>query len=143
MAQKQDDQQAVEWKPGSKCDVFDRDKMQWKDGEIIESFADEKGKWVKVKCGNTIRELLAIDPDLRAREMLSNEEVLKLERAAVQIPNIKSIVNRILPTNAAHGVYVYGDRKSLVSLSEYEPYPRNGSYLTVISLSKYSKNDVV
>ena len=114
MAQKQVDQQAVEWKPGSNCDVFERDKMQWEEGEIIESFSDEKGKWVKVKCGKTIRELLAIDPDLRAREKLSKEEVLKLERAAAQIPNIKSILDRILPATSGQVVQVSADRDSLV-----------------------------
>ena len=114
MAQSASDQQSVEFRAGSKCDLFDRNKMKWNEAEVMSAFTDENGKWVKVRCGQKVRDVLAIDPDLRIRTVVTKEEVQKLERAAAQIPNINPVVNRILPTNAGHGIYVFADRESLV-----------------------------
>ena len=114
MAQSAGHQQSAEFKAGSKCDLFDRDNMEWKRGEIVSTFTDEKGKWMKVRCGQKVRDVLAIDPDLRIRTVVTKEEVQKLESAAAQIPNINPVVNRILPGTAGQGIYVFAERESLV-----------------------------
>ena len=114
MATGRRDLQSPEWESGSKCDLFIRDKMEWNEGEIIGSFSDEKGKWIKVQCGQRVHNVLAIDPDLRIRKVIQRDQVMKLERAAMQIPDIKPILDDILPNTSGHGVYVFADRESLV-----------------------------
>lgn len=113
MALQQQNLQSVEWKSGSICELFNRDNLKWEEGEIIGSFSDENGKWLKVRCGQSVRDVLAIDPDLRVRKVIQSDQLLKLERAAVQIPNIKPILDNILPSFSGQGVYVFADRESL------------------------------
>ena len=122
MATGRRDLQSVEWKAGSKCDLFVRDKMEWNDGEIIGSFSDEKGKWIKVQCGQRVHNVLAIDPDLRVRKVLQSAQVMELERAATQIPRLQPILDDILPNTSEHGIYVFAHRESLVVLYEYMLY---------------------
>ena len=83
-------------------------------GEIVSTFTDEKGKWMKVRYGQNVRDVLAIDPDLRIRTVVTKEEVQILERAAAQLPKMNPVVNRILPGTAGHGIYVFAERESLV-----------------------------
>ena len=116
MAQRAGHPQTVEWKTGTKCDLFNRDTFKWEQGQVIGSFSDEKGEWIKVQCGQKEREVLAGDPDLRVRKVIQSEQLLKLERAAVQIPNIKPILDDILPSSSGQGVYVFADRESSVVL---------------------------
>ena len=54
----------VEWKPGKKCDLFDRDTLKWIEAEVIGSFSDDKGEWIRGRYGNNDRNVLTIDPDL-------------------------------------------------------------------------------
>lgn len=67
-------EQSADWKPGTKCDVFDREQRKWTEGVVIGSFFDEKGKWVKVQYGKHVREILSDDPDLRVRDIIQSDE---------------------------------------------------------------------
>ena len=65
MAAQRPKDQAVKWKPGALCEVFDREQRKWNEGEVISSFSDDRGEWVKVRCGQSVHELLCDDPYLR------------------------------------------------------------------------------
>ena len=110
---------SVEWKVGTKCDVFNRDKFKWEESEIVGSFTDDKGAWVKVRYGLKVRDILAADADFRIRKVVQNEQLLKLERAATQIPDIRPILDNILPSTTGQGYYVFANRESLVVSFEY------------------------
>ena len=56
---------SVKWKAGSKCELFDREQRKWNEGEVIGSFSDDQGEWVKVRCGQSVAEVLCDDPDIR------------------------------------------------------------------------------
>ena len=108
------EQSAAEWKPGMKCDLFNRKKLKWEEAEVIDSFIDEKGKWVKVQCGQKVRSVLTIEPDLRVRVHLQTAELQKLHKVAGQHSNVAPILNRILPTSAGQGIFVYSVDNSFV-----------------------------
>lgn len=110
---------SVKWEIGTKCDVFNRDKFKWEQSEIVGSCTDDKGQWVKVKYGQKVRDILAADPDLRIRKVIQKEQVLELERAAVQIPKLKPILDDMLPPSSGQGFYVFADRESLVVSFDY------------------------
>lgn len=99
-------------KSRSTCDLFDIKKQKWQEGEIIGSYSDAKGNWIKVRRGQTVHNLLAHDPNLRVRAMIQSDEVMELEHAMSQIPKIKPILNRILPTASGQGICVFAERES-------------------------------
>ena len=109
MAAQRPNGQAVKWKPGALCDLFDREQRKWKEGEVISSFSDENGEWVKVRCGPEIRDVLGIDPDLRARTLITSDQMKELQNAAVQIPNIAPILERAFPSSSGRGLYGHSD----------------------------------
>ena len=109
MAQQPPKGQSVKWKPGSKCDLFDREQKKWKEVEIIGLFSDDHGEWVKVRCGQEIRDVLGIDPDLRARALITSDQMKELQNAAVQIPNIAPILERAFPSSSGRGLYGHSD----------------------------------
>ena len=109
MAQQQASTQSVEWKLGSKCQLFDREHLKWNDGEVIGSFSDDKGEWIKVRCGGVVRNVLSIDPDLKQLEVIPSKEIKKLQHAVVQQPDIAPILQRILPSMTGQGLYTHSD----------------------------------
>ena len=56
---------SVKWKAGSKCELFDREQRKWNAVEVISSFSDDQGEWIKVRCGQSVAEVLCDDPDIR------------------------------------------------------------------------------
>ena len=74
MAQKQVSVPAVKWKLGSKCDLFDRKLYKWVEAEVIGVFEDEGREWVKVRCGQSVRDVRSVDPDLRHRTLVQAED---------------------------------------------------------------------
>ena len=126
MAQQQAISQSVEWKPGSKCQLFDRHDLKWNDGEVIGSFSDDKGEWIKVRCDDVVSNVLSDDPDLKQLEVIPSNEMKKLQHAAVQQPDIAPILQRILASMTGQGLYTHSD--SLVvnitdsAVTVYRPY---------------------
>ena len=58
-----------EWDIGSKCQLYSQEAMKWVDGEIINIFSDEMGsEWMRVQCGQRIRDVLREEPLLRKPE---------------------------------------------------------------------------
>ena len=45
--------------------MFDREQRKWNEGEVIGSFSDDQGEWLKVRCGQSVAEVLCDDPDIR------------------------------------------------------------------------------
>ena len=115
MAQQSVQEKDEKWKPGMKCDLFNREQLKWEEAEVIETFTDEKGKWVKVQCGQKTRNVVTVDPDLRVRVHIQSAEMQKLQDVAVQNPSVAPILRRILPTSTGQGVYVYTLDDSLVA----------------------------
>ena len=94
---------SVKWKPGSFCDFFDRNLWKWIDGEIISAYSDAKGEWVKVRCGDTVHEVVASDPDLRARErdtVTLSVKKMKLIQAAAANTKMDGLLQWALPSTA-------------------------------------------
>ena len=109
MAQKPIVAPVVKWKLGSKCDLFDREQYKWIEAEVIGVFEDEGREWVKVRCGQTVRDVRSVDPDLRQRTLLQSGEMKKLQHAAVQQPDIAPILQRVLPTSSGEGLYSHSE----------------------------------
>ena len=117
MAHKQVSTEKVKWKLGSKCDLFDRDQFKWIQVEVIGVFEDGGSQWVKVRNDQIVRDVRSIDPDLRHRTPIQAEDMKKLQHAAVQLPNIAPILNRILPSSSGKGLNSYSD--SLVEIQMF------------------------
>ena len=114
MAQNDVSAQTVKWKLGSKCDLFDREHCRWVEAEVIAVFDDDGREWVKVRCDQTVRNVLSVDPDLRPRTLLQPEDLKKVQHAAVQQPDIAPVLERILPSSSGKGLYSHSD--SLVQI---------------------------
>ena len=54
-----------EWQIGSQCQLYSVEAMRWIDGEIITTFSDEHGDWLRVQCGQRIRDVLRHDAAVR------------------------------------------------------------------------------
>ena len=67
-------EQSADWKPGTKCDLFDREQRKWTEGVVIGSFCDEKREMDQVQCGENVRGILSDDLDLRVRAMVQSDE---------------------------------------------------------------------
>lgn len=67
MAAQIPEKEAVRWKEGTLCELFNRERREWVEGEVVGTFTDEKGEWIKVRSGQQIRNVLDDDPDLRKR----------------------------------------------------------------------------
>ena len=100
---------AVKWKPGTKCDFFDRNTRKWVEAEVIGSFSDAKGEWIKVRCGQKDHDVMSDDPDLRKRAVIPGHELRQLQDAAAQLPNIGPILQRVLPSSSGQGLYAHSD----------------------------------
>ena len=109
MAQQSLKVDAVKWKPGTKCDLYDRSTRKWVEVEIINLFSDEKGEWIKVRCGQKDRNVIQGDPDLRQRAVIPGHELKQLQEAAAQMPNIAPILQRVLPSSSGQGLYTHSD----------------------------------
>ena len=109
MAQHSTKGNAVQWKPGTKCDFFDRITRKWIEAEVIGSFSDAKGEWTKVRCGLKDHVVMSDDPDLRKRAVIPGHELKQLQDAAAQIPNIEAILQRVLPSSSGQGLYTHSD----------------------------------
>ena len=114
MAQNDVSAQTVKWKLGSKCDLFDREHCKWVEAEVIAVFDDEGRQWVTVRCDQTVRNVMSVDPDLRPRTLLQPEDLKKLQHAAVQQPDIAPVLERILPSSSGKALYSHSD--SLVQI---------------------------
>ena len=99
----------VQWKPGTKCDLFDRDTLKWVEAEVIGSFSDDKGEWIKVRYGKSDRNVLKFDPDLRKRELFSGRELKQLRDASAQIPIIAPILQKVLPVSSGSGPHAHSN----------------------------------
>ena len=100
---------STEWKPGTKCDLFDRNSRKWVEVEVVGSFSDDKGEWIKVRWGQKVHNVLGDDPDLRRRAKIPGRELKQLQDAAVQLPNIAPILERFLPSSPGQGLYANPD----------------------------------
>lgn len=109
MAQQDASDESVKWGAGSKCDVFDRQRMEWAEALIIGSHFDDRGKWVKVRYEGGIRNIRSIDPDLRSHDILSNQEMDTLRHFASQKPEVTPILNRLLEAASGAGLHSYSD----------------------------------
>ena len=78
----------LEWKPGTKCDLYDRDIFKWVEAEIIGSFTKDNREWIKVRYAQSDRNVLRGGPELRQQDLLAGRELRQLWDAAVQIPVI-------------------------------------------------------
>ena len=99
----------VEWKPGTKCDFYNRSIRKWVEAEVIGSFSDAKGEWTKVKCGQKDHDVMNGDPDLRKRAMIPGHQLKQLQDVAAQIPTIAPILESILPSSSGQGLYAHSD----------------------------------
>ena len=99
----------LEWKPGTKCDLYDRDTFKWVEAEVIGSFTKDNREWVKVRYGQNDRNVLKGDPDLRQQDLLSGRELRQLRDAAVQNPVIAPILQKVLPSSSATGPHAPSD----------------------------------
>ena len=99
----------VEWKPGTKCDLYDRDNFKWVEGEVIGSFSKDNREWITVRCGQSERNVFKGDPELRKRALISGDQLKQLQDAATQIPNIAPILESILPSSREQGLYAHSD----------------------------------
>ena len=109
MAQQSLKMDAVKWKPGTKCDLYDRSTLKWVEAEIIGSLSDENGEWIKVRWDQKDRNVKKGDPDLRPRAVIPGHELKQLQDAAAQLPNIAPILQRVLPTSSGQGLYTHSD----------------------------------
>ena len=95
---KHDDNDAIKWKLGAICSLFNREDRKWNEGNIVGTFSDEKGEWVKVQCGPEIHDVLTDDPDLRLLDdddaVISNQKIKELQSVARQRPDIESIIEQ-------------------------------------------------
>ena len=114
MAQKPVTAPVVKWKLGSKCDLYDREQYKWIEAEVIGVFEADGREWVKVRCGQTVRNIHSGDPDLRQMTSIQTDDLKKLQHAVVQLPNIAPVLKRILPTSSGQGLYSHSD--SLVDI---------------------------
>ena len=99
----------VEWKPGTKCDLYDRDTFKWVEAEVIGPFSQDNREWIKVRYGQSERNVLKGDPDLRKRALISGDQLKQLQDAATQLPNIAPILESILPSSSEQGLYAHSD----------------------------------
>ena len=97
---KHDDNDALKWKLGSVCSLFNRKDRKWNKGRIVGSFSDEKGDWVKVQCDSEIHDVLTDDPDLRLMDdddaVISNQKIKELQSVARQRPDIAPIIEQTI-----------------------------------------------
>ena len=97
----------VEWKPGTKCDFFNRNTRKWVEAEVVGSFVDDKGEWIKVRCGQEEHNVLGDDPDLKKQRLISGRELKQLRDAAVQNPVIAPILQKVLPSSSGPGPHAH------------------------------------
>ena len=99
----------VEWKPGTKCNFFNRSIRKWVEAEVIRSFVDDKGEWIKVRCGQEDHNVLSDDPDLKKQSLISGRELKQLRDASAQIPIIAPILQKVLPSTSGPGPHAHSD----------------------------------
>ena len=109
MAQQSVQGDSFGWKPGTKCDFFDRNIRKWVEAEVIGSHTDDKGEWIKVRYGQKDQIVLSDDPDLRRRELITARELRRLRDAAAQIPIIAPILQKVLPSSSGPGQHDHPD----------------------------------
>ena len=105
MALQLSDPVPVKWKLGDECELFIRTEFKWAKGEIIGS--NKQGDRIKVRCGDQIHEVLAVDPDLRVRKENQRtfpiEAFQRFQRLTIeQSPNMASLLQNVLtlPANS-------------------------------------------
>ena len=99
----------VEWKAGTKCDLYDRNTFKWVEAEVIGSFTKDNREWIKVRYGQSDRNVLKGDPDLRKQDLFSGRELKQLRDAAVQIPVIAPILQKVFPSSSGPRTYAHAD----------------------------------
>ena len=92
----------MKWKPGALCQYFDEKERRWADGEVIGLFSDGKGDWIKVRCGQTVHDVLCDAPTVRPRASdmvtISMDKMKELQAAAVGT-KVDELLQWILPSD--------------------------------------------
>lgn len=116
-------EQTLVWNLGSQCTLFIRNERKWADGEIVGSFSDEHGKWVKVRCGDQVHEVLNDDPDLKPKSeslaVVPVDDIKRLRTAAMEQPIIAQWLHTILSSSAHSNLQYALDANTKSSDNDY------------------------
>ena len=94
-----------EWEVGAQCELFSRLDGKWMEGEIIHIFSDSVGEWIRVQCGQHIREVFEneVEHDVRPRGTcdvrVSFDDIKKIKNMTAKYPTMALVLNRVFSTS--------------------------------------------
>ena len=89
------------WEVGAQCELYSKMERKWVEGEIVRIYSDALGEWMRVECGQRVRDVFQddVERDIRPRGTcdvrVSIDDIKKIKNMTAKYPTMALVLNRI------------------------------------------------